>query len=588
MPTRRVVASTLALVTAAGTVAATAATAASGGASTGTRWVATATKAVRFAGSTDLGRAAPGTPLHLALGLAPRDVAGAARLLRQMYTPGSQSYHRFLTPAGYLQRFAPTDAQVGAVTAYLSRAGFVHVSAASNHLLVTADGTVAQAQRAFHTSLHGFLVAGRRVVGNVTPASVPSTLAGTVDTVIGLSTLPLPTPHPLTHTASARPSGAARAAAAGNPDPFVEMAPKKFRTTYHAAGTPSGSRTAIAIFTEGDQTQVIKDLRYAEEKQHLPRVRLTQINVGPQSKDTAGQDEFDMDTQVSTAMATTVRRLYLYNVASLVDSNIVEDFNAFVAQDRARAMSASIGGCDIGPYLDGSQLTTDILMQEGAMQGQTLFASSGDNGAGCAFIVATGVPSSFPGTNWPASGEFTTAVGGTSLLVDSNGNRVQEVGWVGSGGGVSEVENPGWWEYDANPAQAAEYVTGGRAVPDISLDADPNFFTAALVYVSKQATGVGGTSLSSPLMLGAWARLQSAHRNRLGMASIDLWNLYDAVNKPTVDTGLEAVPALPPAAVKAFTDIVLGDNGPYAAYPGFDYVTGLGAPDIAALAKSLR
>jgi len=235
-------------------------------------------------------------------------------------------------------------------------------------------------------------------------------------------------------------------------------------------------------------------------------------------------------------------------------------------------------------------ISTDEVMQEGAMQGQTLFASSGDNGDGCAFLAATGVPSSFPGTNWPASGEFTTAVGGTSLISDASGNRIQELGWVGSGGGISETENPGWWTQASDPGFSAEYVNGGRAVPDVALDADPNVATPALIYVNGQVTGVGGTSLSSPLMLGAWARLESGHGNALGFAPIDLYRLYDKVNPGQAVPGSPVpvtVPSPNPAAVPGFTDIVAGDNGLYACTPGYDEVTGLGAPDIAALNKAL-
>jgi subtilase family serine protease len=240
-------------------------------------------------------------------------------------------------------------------------------------------------------------------------------------------------------------------------------------------------------------------------------------------------------------------------------------------------MSASVGGCDIGPFLDGSMVSTDNVLAEGAMQGQTLFASSGDNGDGCAFVAATGVPSSFPGTNWPASGMYTTGVGGTSLVSDAEGNRVEELGWVGSGGGDSETEEPGFWTADSDPFYDQEYAQGGRAVPDIAMDADPNVATAAEIYVDGSTEGVGGTSLSSPLALGSWARLESAHGNKLGMAAIDFYALYDAVNPSLGDT----------SAVPGFTDIVGGNNGGYTATPGYDEVTGIGVLDVAALNTAL-
>jgi hypothetical protein len=71
----------------------------------------------------------------------------------------------------------------------------------------------------------------------------------------------------------------------------------------------------------------------------------------------------------------------------------------------------------------------------------------------------------------------------------------------------------------------------------------------------------------------AAARLQSGHGNKLGMAAIDFYALYDAVNPAVGDT----------SPVTGFTDIVGGNNGGYTATPGYDEVTGIGALDIAAL-----
>jgi pseudomonalisin/xanthomonalisin len=79
------------------------------------------------------------------------------------------------------------------------------------------------------------------------------------------------------------------------------------------------------------------------------------------------------------------------------------------------------------------------------------------------------------------------------------------------------------------------------------------------VYVGGTPEGVGGTSLSSPLALGVWARLQSAHANALGFAGPKLF----AAN-----------------STAAFHDIILGDTGPYPATPGDDYATGIGTFDV--------
>jgi hypothetical protein len=85
-------------------------------------------------------------------------------------------------------------------------------------------------------------------------------------------------------------------------------------------------------------------------------------------------------------------------------------------------------------------------------------------------------------------------------------------------------------------------------------------------------------------MLGGWARLESDHHNRLGLASIGLYRLYDKVN-PGVSAG---VPTPTPAPVPGFTDITTGSNGHYACTPGYDEVTGLGAPVLSVLDRKLH
>jgi pseudomonalisin len=559
-------ASTLSVLLALGATAATSASASVGAPAT---WAPTSTLATSIPGATLNGDAPASTRVHLAVMLKPQNAAAERAALKAIYQAGSPTYHQFLTPAEWEADYAPTTTQVNEVTSYLSQQGFTGLSVQGDRLLITATGTVRDARTAFNTTIGEYTMPnGGTFQANTAAAEVPTALQGIVQAVAGLSNwrLPVPQPAPMTQAPAASP--------AGSPVIPNEIPPEDFQNTYDAAGTPTGSKTAVALFTEGSVTGAISDLRVAENEFSLPQVPVTIIPVGPQSTDTSGADEWDLDTQSSSAMAGTLKHIYLYNVGALDDTDLDTAFTSFVSQDKAVAMSASVGGCDIGPFLDGSMISMDNVLAEGAMQGQSLFASSGDNGDGCAFVAATGVPSSFPGTNWPASGMYTTGVGGTSLISDADGNRVEEIGWVGSGGGDSETEDPGFWTADSDPFYDQQYAQGGRAVPDISMDADPNA-TAAEIYVDGSPEGVGGTSLSSPLALGSWARLQSAHHNKLGMAAIDFYALYDKVNPALGDT----------TAVPGFTDIVGGNNGGYTATPGYDEVTGIGVLDIAALNK---
>jgi kumamolisin len=179
------------------------------------------------------------------------------------------------------------------------------------------------------------------------------------------------------------------------------------------------------------------------------------------------------------------------------------------------------------------------------------------------------------------------------LLADSDGNVQNEIAWIGGGGGVSPWETAEPWTLQANTAgQIWEFTNqGGRGVPDVSALADGN--TPYLVYGDDTSgttpDAVGGTSVASPLVMGLWASIETAHGNKAGLAQYDFYNLYDQVNPATVVDGLTPtyVANPNPSPVTGFRDITLGTNGGCAARAGYDYCTGIGAPLAADLSGQL-
>jgi len=527
----------------------------------GQAWTSTATKGLGSAlvNAAPIGALPGSTQLHIAVALQLKNRSALANYVKSIQDPTNALFGDSLTVDQFAASYAPTASQVQQVSSYLSSFGLTNIQAEPNSLFVTADGTAAQIGSAFHTNITQFQQNGRIVYGNFTDAQVPASLNGIVLAVLGLTNAAVMT-TPI-HTQSAAVS-----------TPAVHFyAPPNFWTVYDVGATPTGSKTTIAIFAEGDLTQVITDLRVAETENSLPQVPVEVIQVGLASTDTAGQDEWDLDTQMSTGMAGTVKHLLLYAATSMSDSDIALMFNKFVSQNTAKAGSASFGLCETFAYLDGSMLADDQVFLEAAAQGQTVFASTGDSGSACGAVgEANGVPLSGAAgmVEYPASSPYVIAVGGTTLVTDANYNYLAELGWDAGGGGVSAWEISPFWQTAVLPTTAA-----GKALPDVSLDAD--LVSGAITYIDCQPgtaasaceNEVGGTSLSSPLWLGVWARLESAHKNKLGFAGPSLYRMYQ----------------MPPATYPGFHDIVGGCNGFFCAIPGFDYVTGLGTPDVTAL-----
>ena len=61
---------------------------------------------------------------------------------------------------------------------------------------MSADGTAAQAAKAFDTTLESFSLNGAKVYVNTQPALVPSSLGGVVSAVLGLNNAAKMTVHP--------------------------------------------------------------------------------------------------------------------------------------------------------------------------------------------------------------------------------------------------------------------------------------------------------------------------------------------------------------------------------------------------------
>jgi pseudomonalisin len=511
-------------------------------------WVPTSTHAIgpNLLNATSEGNLADSTPVHVNVALQIQNKPALVEYLQQINTPGSPLYGSELEPSNFLASYAPSNTQVQAVVSYLQGAGFENVAVEPNNLMIAADGTAAAVRQAFDTQLGSFLVNGATVYANLTAAQVPASLGSIVGAVLGLNNAAVMT--------------APQVSIPVYPGSYL---PQTLQAAYDVGSTPTGSKTPIAIFAEGDVTGVISDLRLAEKANSLPQVTVKVETVGLASTDTSGADEFDMDTQYSSGMAQTVSTLYIYAATSMSDSDLALSFNRFAAQKVARAGSASFGECEVFAYLDGSMLADDNSFLEAAAQGQTVFASSGDTGSSC--IVGTGengVPGEgIPMVEYPASSPYVLGAGGTTLLTNSNGTWNDEIAWYAGGGGLSQFEASPYWQSPVNT-----FSTVGKGVPDIAMDADPESGVSIWLDGTEQCC-YGGTSLSSPLSLGVWARLQSAHQNKLGFAG------------PVLYTGAVALPSA--ASPAGFHDIIVGANGLYTALPGYDLTTGLGSFDVA-------
>jgi subtilase family serine protease len=230
----------------------------------------------------------------------------------------------------------------------------------------------------------------------------------------------------------------------------------------------------------------------------------------------------------------------------------------------------------------GKQLlgSFEALYTRAREQHVTVFASAGDNGSANQEVDGVTFYSS-PTVIYPASSPNVTAVGGTTLTLDTSGNWQSEVVWNdedgAGGGGVSQYfAQPSWQAL--LPGSDQRIVQGHRAIPDVAYNADPA--STILIYLSAPGLeagyyGIGGTSEGSPQWAGIAADFNQLAGRPLGFLNSKLYLLG----------GLGALKPF-------FHDITSGNNAydgdtGYTATAGWDPTTGWGTPALGELGKLL-
>lgn len=496
-------------------------------------------------------------PMTITLVLAPRNESA---LNSYVAAP-----HAGLTAAQYNAKYAPTAATVAQVQQWATVSHLQVASVSADNTVVAVSGTSTAIARALNTNFADFSSSKEGTFFAPTKAgSLPAGLSSKVAAVLGLTSLAkVDVPQPAVRTATTLSKGLAAADAALGPlglSPSslaypAQYDPQQFWSMYDAPSAQTGSGQQLAIMTEGDVSQPKADLAQFEQQFGLPSVSWNQINVGAASTDTSGDDEWDLDSQYSTAFAPGVSTLDVYVGPSLDDSDILTTIDRWVTDDIAKQGSFSAGECDILADVAGFTSGLDTVLEEADAHGQTMFFSSGDTGSQCPAITGVnGVPAGIPDTNYPASSPYGIGAGGTSVLSPTG---PVEIGWYAGGGGLSPIEPVASFQANTKVFGVAPLLA--RGVPDVSLDADPESGYEVIVGGSEEV--IGGTSASAPSWQGIWARVNGAHSG-LGFAGPILYS-----TEPST----------------AFHDITIGANGLYTAGPGYDLITGLGTPDIAKL-----
>jgi subtilase family serine protease len=508
-------------------------------------------------------------------------VAAARNFAATVSTPGSASFHQYLSPKAYAARFGAPAAEAAKVESWLRSAGFTGVKASPLRSYVRATGAASAIDAAFHTTLRRYHATAAVNAGpyqlraNSTPVSIPASLSGKVLGVTGLDNaaplLPLQRPSATAIGKKTPPLAASKVKSVpcsyyygehvvhGLPRQFgttsfptdnCGYSGTQFRKAYGATAAATGTGQTTALVELGLTSDMFLTLKDYAKKNGVPAPsasRYTELSLG---RGSACGDPFyieeQLDVEASYDMAPGASQLVVGgDSCNQGDFGLQGLFNADLAvlgtgsHPLATVASNSWGS---GDESQPGAITNveDAILVQAAAEGVGMYFSSGDGS----------------GVYEPASDPNAIAVGGTTLGIGKGGTRLFETGWSdgvsllsgkhwvflgetgAAGGGPSLL----WTEpaYQDSVVPAALTVPPGdrggavRSVPDISADADPftGFAVGYLTFHKKHHKPptysqfpVGGTSESAPLVAGMVSAAQQGQATSFGFVNPALYQL---------------------------------------------------------------
>ncbi len=556
----------------------------------------------------DAGRMPAGTRLSgisIVFSRSQAQEADLQTLLAAQQNPASPLFHQWLTPDQFAARFGMAQSDIARVETWLGQQGFSVDSVSRSRNMIRFSGNVGQIEQAFQTQMHYYNVDGNRHFAPSTALSLPSAIAPAVLAVRNLDDFRPRPMHIRSNAGKARPDFTS--SVSGN----VFFAPGDINVVYDMKPLLQSSINGAgqSIVVVGQSSISPTDVESFQTAAGLTVKDPTQVLVpgtGTPQTFPGDQGESDLDIEWSGAMATGADILFVYT-GSNTNFSIFDSIAYAVDEKLGNIISVSYGACE-SQINSTNAAALELIMSQGAAQGQTIVAASGDSGSTACFISPTTTNPTLTvqqalAVNYPSSSQYVTAVGGTEISQSNSAYYTQgsaywsaksasadtitsalqyipEVVWNDSqlsvqaggslsatGGGVSALFTKPAWQAGVSGIPA----DGKRDVPDVALYSSPEF--VAYLYctsdqsdwnltsppiqqascnsgfrdsASQDLTLAGGTSFATPIFAGMVAILnqQKGYVSGQGLMNPTLYQL--ASNATTY--------------ASAFHDVTTGNN----------------------------
>jgi kumamolisin len=507
-----------------------------------------------------LGPADPAERLEVTVVVRPTDRQGLQDRLHRLAN-GERAAR--LSRAEFARRHGASRADLDAVRDFAEAHGLAVVEEHAGRRALVLAGTVAQFNDAFGVELEHYSHPGGTYRGRTGPVHVPVELNGIIEAVLGLDNRPQARPHFRMKAVGVRSKSGARARSRPARAGATSFTPVQLAALYDfPRGDGQGECIALIELGGGYRPQDL-EAYFAGLGLAAPAVTAVAVDHGANqpSGDPNGPDgEVMLDIEVAGAIAPAAAIAVYF--APNTDAGFLDAVTSAIHDDARKpsVVSISWGGPE-SSWTQQAMSAMDQAFQAAAVMGITVCVAAGDGGS------TDGASDGANHVDFPASSSHALACGGTSLQT-SGTTIVKEVVWNdgpesgAGGGGVSTFfALPAWQQgLDTTDAQGGRRPLAKRGVPDVAGDADPQ--TGYRVLVDGTSAVIGGTSAVAPLWAGLIARINALSGHPAGLVSPALYGQ--------------------PAALR---DITQGNNGGFAASPGWDACTGLGSPDGAKVAS---
>ena len=402
----------------------------------------------------------------------------------------------------------------------------------------------------------------------VTPTAVPTATPTAVPTATptgGPTATPKPTPTPTavpTATPTAAPTPTATPTpAAGCNGATADNGPLSNSSGTLATGVAKpfdypvqhgcngAGYTAAVIIDDPVNTSYLKSYLTASQVTQTGTVTNEAVDGGGSGDD----PETDLDVQTIAGLAPGAN-IIVYDMGSLTDQAIEDAYNKVLSDGKASVVNSSFGGCESSdPSFEDA---TNSIAEQGAAEGVTFSASSGDSGSN---------ECGSKGVSAPAGDPYFTSVGGLNFTYNSSGVLLTVTEGSSSGdsggGGVSTIVALPTWQ-----SGVTGVITSGRNQPDISLPFDP-----VAVFTGGAFGSYLGTSWSSPASVALFIETDQLHGTKIGWMNPTIYSLFKSTGYSTY-----------------FTPCTSGSNGAYSCNASqYNQAAGIGAPKGWALANAL-